>query len=82
MLSQSYTYEGVLNYARHLSHEEQLRLLEDLAGLIRQQAATEEPEHSLLELEGLGAELWEGIDPQKYKVLTLEALKNDAQTTT
>jgi hypothetical protein len=66
MLAQSYTYEGVLNYARHLSHAEQLRLLEDLAGMIRQQAEKEEPMHSLLELEGLGAELWEGIDPQKY----------------
>lgn len=64
----SYTRDGVLNYARHLSHAEQLRLLEELAAMIRQQQ-TEEPEeplHSLLELEGLGAELWEGIDPQKY----------------
>jgi hypothetical protein len=66
MFSESSTYEDALNYVRRLSHEEQLQLLEDLAGLIRQQAAKEEPEHSLLELEELGAELWEGIDPQKY----------------
>lgn len=66
MLTQPYTYEGVLNYARHLSQAEQLKLLEDLAGVIRQQVTNEEPMHSLLELEGLGAELWEGINPQKY----------------
>ena len=69
MLGQtSYTRDGVLNYARRLSHAEQLKLLEELASLIRQQQ-TEEPEEplpSLLELEGLGAEIWEGIDPQKY----------------
>ncbi len=63
----TYTHEGVLDYARQLTHAEQLRLLEDLAALIRQQAAvSEEPLHSLLELEGLGAEVWKGIDPQEY----------------
>lgn len=66
MFSDSYTYEGVLNYVRHLSHREQLRLLEDLIEIFRQHEETQEPAHSLLELEGLGAELWEGIDPQKY----------------
>lgn len=24
------------------------------------------PQHSLLELEGLGKEIWEGVDPQTY----------------
>lgn len=69
MLGQtSYTHDWVLNYARRLPHAEQLRLLEELAAMIRQQQVKEpeEPLHSLLELEGLGAELWEGIDPQKY----------------
>ncbi|HEY6540357.1 MAG TPA: hypothetical protein VIZ18_05440 [Ktedonobacteraceae bacterium] len=69
MLGQtSYTHDGVLNYARRLPHAEQLKLLEELAAMIRQQQVKEpeEPLHSLLELEGLGAELWEGIDPQKY----------------
>ena len=69
MLGQtSYTHDGVLNYASRLPHAEQLKLLEELAAMIRQQQVKEpeEPLHSLLELEGLGAELWEGIDPQKY----------------
>ncbi len=63
----TYTYEGVLDYACRLTHAEQLRLLEDLAALIRQQAAvSEEPLNSLLELEGLGEEVWKGIDAQEY----------------
>lgn len=69
MLGQtSYTHDGVLNYARRLPHAEQLKLLEELAAMIRQQQIEEpeEPLHSLLELEGLGAELWAGVDPQKY----------------
>lgn len=69
MLGQtSYNHDSVLNYARRLPHAEQLKLLEELAAMIRQQQTeeSEEPLHSLLELEGLGAELWEGVDPQKY----------------
>jgi len=36
------------------------RIAQDLA------VAADEPEHSLLELEGLGAEIWQGIDAQQY----------------
>lgn len=60
-------YEEVLNYARQLSPDEQLRLLEELAALVRQQITiTEQPLHSFLELEGLGQEIWQGIDAQEY----------------
>lgn len=30
------------------------------------QQATEAPRRSLLELEGLGAEIWQGVDAQEY----------------
>ena len=60
-------YEEVLNYARQLTADEQLRLLEELAALVRQQITiTEQPLHSFLELEGLGQEIWQGIDAQEY----------------
>ena len=60
-------YEEVLNYARQLSPDEQLRLLEELAAHVRQQITiTEQPLHSFLELEGLGQEIWQGIDAQEY----------------
>ena len=60
-------YEEALNYARQLPTDEQLRLLQELAALVRQQITiTEQPLHSFLELEGLGKEVWEGIDAQEY----------------
>ncbi|MFA0740143.1 MAG: hypothetical protein DFNUSKGM_000241 [Candidatus Fervidibacter sacchari] len=46
---------------------ERLRLLamiaQDLAAETKEE---EEPKHSLMELEGLGAEIWQGIDAQEY----------------
>jgi alpha-amylase/alpha-mannosidase (GH57 family) len=63
----TYNYYEILSRIQSLSQADQLRLLEDLAAIIRQQAAvSEEPLHSFLELEGLGEEVWRGIDPQKY----------------
>ena len=65
----AYAYQEVLNevanQARRLTLEEQLRLLEDLAGIIRQQMSPKR-KHSILELEGLGQEIWKGIDAQEY----------------
>ena len=48
-----------------LGRAEQLRLLALLAnGLTATLAPPTEPAHSLLELEGLGAEVWQGPDGQ------------------
>jgi hypothetical protein len=59
------TYDQVLKMARRLNLPEQLRLLENLTQIVRQQV--EEPEkHSIMELEGLGAEVWQNIDVQAY----------------
>jgi len=59
------TYESALSMAESLSHEEQLRLIEDLKARSNKGAA-HEPRHSLMELCGLGMEIWEGIDAQEY----------------
>lgn len=57
----------VLNQVQHLKPDDQRRLLEELAAIVDQQiTALEEPLHSFLELEGLGQEVWEGIDAQEY----------------
>jgi hypothetical protein len=59
-------YEDVLNHARQLPTDELLLLLQELAALVRQQITIkEEPLHSFLELEGLGKEVWQGIDAQE-----------------
>lgn len=58
-------YEHVLELAQQLGPAEQLRLLEDLAHWVRQEIAPAR-HRRILELEGLGAEIWEGIDAQEY----------------
>ncbi|MCX7969608.1 MAG: hypothetical protein N3B10_14130 [Armatimonadetes bacterium] len=47
--------------------DERLKLLAMIAQDLAAEAKVEEqPKHSLLELEGLGAEIWQGIDAQEY----------------
>ena len=43
-----------------------LQLLARIAQDLAMSDASDEPEHSLLDLEGLGAEIWQGIDAQQY----------------
>jgi hypothetical protein len=59
------SYENILRHAESLSHSEQLRLLSDLAEYLRVHAAPE-ARTSILELQGLGKEIWAGVDAQEY----------------
>ncbi|MCI0690674.1 hypothetical protein L0337_01560 [candidate division KSB1 bacterium] len=57
-------------YERHIkplpSHK-QLKLVELIARKMAQAIETaNSPQRSLMELHGLGAEIWEGIDAQEY----------------
>ncbi len=61
----TYSYNEILSWIEGLPHADQLRLLEDIAAMIRQQDLLR-PLQSFLELEGLGQEIWEGIDAQEY----------------
>jgi hypothetical protein len=45
--------------------DEQLQLLKELAELIRSQIISHD-RHSIIELEGLGKEVWSGVDVEKY----------------
>ncbi|HEV2581076.1 MAG TPA: hypothetical protein VGT44_09505 [Ktedonobacteraceae bacterium] len=66
----AYTYKKVLtdivNQIQQLSPEEQERLLDDLAVIIRSTKIDQPEMHSIKELRGLGKELWRGIDVEKY----------------
>ena len=58
-------------YQQHikpLSQDEQLKLLAKMAEELANGGEETAPpkKRSLLELEGLGAEIWEGIDAQEY----------------
>jgi hypothetical protein len=59
------TYERVLNMTKHLELPEQLQLLEALSRIVRLQVEQTQ-ERSILELEGLGAEIWQDVDAQEY----------------
>jgi hypothetical protein len=55
----------VLNQVQHLTPDDQRRLLKDLEALVRPRD-TEQPLHSVMEFEGVGKELWKGVDVEKY----------------
>jgi len=61
--------------ARQLTSDEQFKLIQDLLNLYQYEVKMERhadrsrnngPKHDITELEGLGAEIWEGIDAQEY----------------
>ena len=58
-------YHDVLRRARRLRSTDQLRLLEELAGSLRWQE-TAQGRRSILDLQGLGKEIWRDIDAQEY----------------
>jgi hypothetical protein len=58
-------YDAVLHQVQQLLPEEQLKLIEDLAVILRQRIPSK-PKHSILELKGLGKEVWEGVDVDEY----------------
>ncbi|MCL1473206.1 hypothetical protein [Argonema antarcticum] len=58
-------YTEVLKQARELTPEEQLKLINDLISVARHQVMAR-PRRSILELRGLGKEVWKDIDAQEY----------------
>ena len=61
----TYAYRQILNQVKQLKPDEQIQLMEDLLTILRRQVE-QKPLHSILELEGLGKEIWEGVDVQEY----------------
>ena len=61
----THAYHDVLDQVQNLPLEDQQRLLEDLEAIIQRRVSAK-PKHSILELRGLGKEIWEGIDVEQY----------------
>ena len=59
------SYEEIRIQLHHLTLDEQLQLLEDLAKLIRSQI-TSHDRHSIMEFKGFAKEIWNGVDVEKY----------------
>jgi hypothetical protein len=58
------SYESVLHLAESLSHEDQLRLIQELMTHTGERTVPDKT--SVLALYGLGAEIWQEIDAQEY----------------
>ncbi len=59
-------------YVKPLPNNEKLRLIAKVSSDMAENE-NEKPKRSLLELEGLGKEIWEGIDAQEY----VDELRNE-----
>lgn len=60
------TYDDYVKGIQTLKPEEQLSLIELLSTRLKKIVTEKRIKHSILELEGLGAEIWKGIDVQNY----------------
>ena len=63
------TYDLALEMSRQLAMPEQLRLLEDLTKVVRCRISNtpqKKKTYSIMELEGLGSEIWQDMDAQEY----------------
>ncbi|WP_199249575.1 hypothetical protein [[Phormidium] sp. ETS-05] len=59
-------YNQIRTQVLSLTPEEQLRLIDEVLSMVRRRVVAKPNKHSLLELRGLGKEIWEGIDAQEY----------------
>ena len=60
------SYGDYVQGIHQLSPEELVDLLECISATLKQRMGQKLAKHSIMELEGLGAEIWEGIDAQEY----------------
>ena len=67
MTPRSETEQLYARYIKSLSPNDRLLLLALIAHDLAVESTGNEPrERSILELKGLGAEIWEGVDAQRY----------------
>ena len=62
----SLTYADYVRGIQRLQPEEQLSLVEIISVKLKKTLGRKKAKHSVMELEGLGADVWKGIDAQHY----------------
>jgi len=60
------SYNEYVRGIHSLQPEEQLRLIEVISASLKKTLRKKRVKHSIMELEGLGADIWHGIDAQAY----------------
>lgn len=62
----SLTYNDYVRGIQELRPEEQLSLVQIISARLKKNLGRKRIKHSVMELEGLGAHIWQGIDAQEY----------------
>lgn len=62
----SLTYNDYVKDIQHLRPEEQLSLVEIISAGLKKTLIKKKVKHRITEIEGLGADIWKGIDAQEY----------------
>jgi len=60
------SYEDYVDGIQNLEPEDQLRIVEIISANLKRSLRKKKQEHSLMELEGLGAEIWKDVDAREY----------------
>lgn len=60
------SYEDYVDGIQYLEPEDQLRIVEIISANLKKSLRKKKQEHSLMELEGLGAEIWKDVDAYVY----------------
>ncbi len=66
MLQNRLSYQDYAKGIMFLTPDEQMKLMELILSALRPAFQKTQSLHSIMELEGLGAEIWKGIDAQEY----------------
>jgi hypothetical protein len=61
----TYTYNEILNQVERLTPDEQRQLIRDIEAMLHGQLKPKH-RHSIMELKGLGKEIWKDIDVAEY----------------
>ena len=59
-------FEDYVKGIERLKPDEQLSLIEIISARLKTNLKRKKVKHSVMELEGLGAHIWKGIDAQQY----------------
>lgn len=62
----SLSYDDYVKGIPNLNPEEQLSLVEIISAGLKRILKRKGPRHSIMELEGLGVDIWKGIDAREY----------------
>jgi hypothetical protein len=62
----SQTYDDYVKKIQTLTPEEQMSLIKVISAGLKKTLRGEKAKHSVMELEGLGADIWKGVDAQEY----------------